>query len=263
MTTTLTDAQVEAAATFLEDARAQGGPLPQIPDEFRPASIQDGTRIAERLSGVADRRPEGWKAGASSAAQLRDLGTKIPPTAPLFEGVIRESPAQLDAAAFHRCVMEAEVAFRMRADLPARDRAYSLDEVRDAVASAHLAIEAANAPFADGLGVGLPSLIAAGFAVGHLILGPEITDWRQYDLQALDVELLLDGDVAARGLEGEARCDPLAVLEAMANDFSARGFGLETGQVVTTGAAAVAPAKPGQTVVARFAGLGDVVATLA
>ena len=37
---------------------------------------------------------------------------------------------------------------------------------------------------------------------------------------------LLDGEVAARGLEGEAPCDPLGALLSMANDFSSRGFGM-------------------------------------
>jgi 2-keto-4-pentenoate hydratase len=49
----------------------------------------------------------------------------------------------------------------------------------------------------------------------------------------------------------------------MANDFSARGFGLEAGQVVTTGAAAApTPAQPGQTVTVRFGDVGEVIARL-
>lgn len=263
MTTPLADEQVEAAATFLRGALARGGPLPAIPEACRPLSIDDANRIAERLRGNAGGRPEGWKAGASSAAQLRDLGAQTPPTAPLFAGVIRDSPADLDAGAYQLCVMEAEVAFRMAADLPPRGTPYSMDEVRAAVDTAHIVIEAANFPFADGPAVGMPSIIASGFAVAALVIGPEIGDWRERDLHALDVELLLDDEVAAAGLDGDARCDPLGVLLAMANDFSARGFGLEAGQMVTTGAAATpTPAKPGQTTVARFAGIGDVVAKL-
>lgn len=260
---TLSDTQVETAAAFLDEAFANGLPLPAIPADCRPLSIDDATRIAERRRSGHTGALDGWKAGASSLAQMRDLGVSTPPTAPLPAGVVRDSPADLDAGVYHLPMMEAEVAFRIGADLPPRDAPYSLDEVRDAVASAHIAIEAANFPFADGPAAGMPSIIAAGFAVASLIVGPEIEDWRERDLSALDVELLLDGEVAARGLEGDARCDPLGVLLAMANDFSSRGFGLEAGQVVTTGAAAApTPANPGQTTTVRFGDIGEVVATL-
>ncbi len=76
------------------------------------------------------------------------------------------------------------------------------------------------------------------------------------------MKILVDGEVVASGMEGDARCDLLPVLRALANDFSSRRFGLEAGQLVTTGAASVALAEPGQTAVIRFPGIGDAVATL-
>ena len=260
----LTDDQVADAVAFLGQARARGGPLPALPEACRPATMGDAYRIAQATRSPADTRPDGWKAGASSAAQMRDAGLATPPVAPLFPGVLCESPVDLDGATYHLCIMEAEVAFRLAAGLPSRPAPYTMSEVRDAVAGAHLVIEAVNFPFADGPAVGLPSIVAAGFAVGNLVVGPTIGDWAARDLRTLDVELLIDGECVARGLEGDARCDPLGVLLAMANDLSARGFGLEAGQIATTGAAAApTPARPGQTAVVRVAGVGEVVARLA
>lgn len=260
----LTDAQVEAAATHLEEGFAAGLPLAAIPEDVRPTSIADADRIATRLRRGASGPLDGWKAGASSPAQMRDLGVSTPPVAPLPQGVVVASPANLDASTYFLPIMEAEVAFRLAADLPPRDTPYSAEEVSDAVASAHIAIEAANFPFADGPAAGMPSIIAAGFAVAYLVVGPEIEGWRDRDLRALEVQLLLDGEVAATGLEGDARCDPFGVLVAMANDLASRGSPLEAGQVVTTGAAAPpTPAQPGQTVTVRFGDIGEVVARLA
>ena len=257
----LTDEQVAAAATFLQNARAQRAPFPAIPEDCRPDTVADATRIAEALRG--DASAAGWKAGASSVAQMRDLGTDTPPTGPLRADVLMDSPAELDAAGYNICIMEAEVAFRLAGDLPARDAPYSLDEIKDAIGSAHIAIEAPNNPYAPEANAGMLGVIAAGFGAASLVVGPEIADWRDRDLQTLDVELIMDGEVVATGLEGDARCDPLGVLQAMANDFSSRGFGMQAGQVITTGAAAPpTPAKPGQTTIARFPGIGEVVATL-
>ncbi len=259
----LSDEQVTEAVAFLAQARAREAPLPAFPEACRPATIGDAYRIAEATRSPAHERPDGWKAGASSAAQMRDAGLATPPLAPLFPGVLCESPVDLDGAMYHLCIIEAEVAFRLGADLPSRPDPYTMPEVRDAVAAAHLVIEAVNFPFADGPSVGLPSIVAGGFAVGNLVVGPTIGDWAARDLRTLDVELLIEGECIARGLEGDARCDPLGVLLAMANDLSARGFGLEAGQIVTTGAAAApTPARPGQTAVVRAAGVGEVVARL-
>lgn len=259
----LTDDQVASAVAFLAQARARGGPLPAFPEACRPTTIDDAYRIALATRSPMDERPDGWKAGASSPAQMRDAGLATPPVAPLFAGVLCGSPADLDGAAYHMFVIEAEVAFRLATSLPSRPAPYTAEEVRDAVGGAHLVIEAVNFPFADGPAVGLPSIVAGGFAVGNLVVGPSIDDWATRDLRALDVELLIDGESVARGQEGDARCDPLGVLLAMANDLSARGFGLEAGQIVTTGAAAApTPARPGQTAVVRSAGVGEVVARL-
>ena len=122
----LTDEQVADAAAFLAQARARGGPLPAFPEACRPATIGDAYRIAQATRSPADTRPDGWKAGASSAAQLRDAGLATPPVAPLFPGVLCESPADLDGATYHLCIMEAEVAFRVATGLPSRPDPYTM-----------------------------------------------------------------------------------------------------------------------------------------
>ena len=263
MPTTLTEAQVREAADFLIAARQSASAFGSIPADCRPGTIADGQRVSEMLAERLDWRPIGWKAGYSSTEQLRELGTDAAPSAPLCAGMLQDSPGQLSAAIYGICMIEAEVAFRLARDLPARDTRYGLDEIRDAVASVHAVIEAPNVRFAAGRDVGLPSIVADGFAAETLIIGPSIGDWRERDLTTIGIELLFDGEIVARGLEGDKRCDPLAVLHGMSNDFSRRPDGLRADQIITTGQAAPATEiKPGQTAVARFAGIGDVTVTM-
>ena len=110
---------------------------------------------------------------------MRDLDVSMPPTAPLPAGVVCNRPADLDTGVYHLPIMEAEVTFRIGADLPPRDAVLARRGVR--CGRAHIAIEAANFPFADGPAAGIPSIIAAGFAVANLIVGPEIEDGRDRD----------------------------------------------------------------------------------
>ncbi len=257
------EAKVEEAASWLLNARAFGEPFSVIPEEFRPGTIADGMRVSEEIARRMGRRTLAWKAGFSSPGQMTEFGLSSPPWGRLFEGMIHESPMELPARIFIQPLMEAEVAFRLGTDLRPRNGGYSADEVLDAVAAAHIAIEGANVRFRDGLGAGLPSIVADSFAAQSFIVGPEIVDWRSQDLNTLAVELIVDDKVKGSAFEGDARCRPVEVLFALANDFSARGISMEKGQYVTTGAAA-APilAQPGQRVVASFGDIGEVVAKL-
>lgn len=259
----LNDAKVEEAAAFLLSARASGEPYDPIPADCRPDSVADGMRIAERIAEQLGRRTVAWKAGFSSPKQMADLGVTSPPWGRLFEGMVHESPAILHARAFRQPLMEAEVAFRFGGDLPAAADGLSDDDILDAIAAAHVAIEAADVRFRDGLGAGLPSIVADSFAGQALVVGPEIDGWRNRDLDTVPVELLVDDEIAGAAFEGEARCRPVAVLLAMVRDLASRGIGLHAGDVLTTGAAAApALAQPGQRIVARFPDIGDVVVEL-
>lgn len=257
-------ARIEEAAAFILRARASGEPYDALPEACRPATVFEGMKISERIADQLGRRTVAWKAGFSAPKQMADLGTTSPPWGRLFEGMLYESPASLPGRAYRQPLMEAEVAFRLGSALPSRAKGYTKDEVLDAVASAHLAIEGADVRYRDGFAAGLPSIVADSFAVQALVIGPEIPDWRSRDLDTLPVELEIDGEVKGKAFEGDARCRPVEVLVAMANDFSTRGLGFAAGQYVTTGAAAAPTlATPGQTVVARFPGIGEVVVQLA
>lgn len=259
----LNDAKVEEAAAFILRARASGEPYDPIPEACRPRDIADGTRIAERIADQLGRRTVAWKAGFSSPKQMTELGVTAPPSGRLFDGMLHDLPASLPGRAFRQPMMEAEVAFLLGADLPPRPEGHSEAEVLAAIATAHIVIEAADVRFRDGLGAGLPSIVADGFAGQALVIGPAIEDWRKRDLDTLPVELLVDDEVAGTAFEGDARCRPLAVLVAMTADLGGRGIGFHAGEIVTTGAAAQpALAQPGQRVVARFPGIGEVVAEL-
>lgn len=260
----LDEAKIGEAAAFLLRERASGEPYAPIPAECRPATVEDGMRISEKIAHQFGRRTVAWKAGFSSPKQMADLGAASPPWGRMFEGMVYESPATLPGRVYRQPLMEAEVAFRLGTDLPPRSGGYTPAEVADAVASAHIAIEGADVRFRDGLAAGLPSIIADSFAVQALVIGPPIAGWREIDLNTLAVELLVDGEVRGTAFAGDARCRPFDVLVAMANDLASRGLGFEAGQFVTTGAAATPSlAGRGQAVVARFAGIGDVVADLA
>ena len=246
MSDALTDAQVSEAADFLDQATANGLPLPPIPESCRPETAADGGRIYwERWS----RNPTpaiAWKAAVIEGDMV---------LAPFFEGMVMDSPASIPGDTFVNCILEAEVAFRVGRDFAPVDGGHSADDVLAGASNAYIVIEAPNSRF-DG-GAGMPSMAADGVGNQALIIGPEIDDWQSKELVALDCSIIVDGETIAEGRDG--RPNPTEVLVATVNEINDRGMTVKAGEVVTTGAAAVQPFPGGRgEVTIRFPDIGDV-----
>jgi len=245
----LSDAQVKQAADFLDEATANGLPLPLLPDSCRPTLPADGGRIYwERWS--RDPKPAvAWKAAVVGEDMV---------LAPFFDGMVLDSPAEMAANSFNGCMLEAEVAFRMSRDFPPSDGGRGVEDVLAGVSNAYIVIEAPNLRYAGQ--PALPDMAADGVGNHALIVGPEIADWQSRDLLDLDCQILLDGEVVAEGRD--ERPNPTEILVATINEINNRGMTVSAGELVTTGAAAMRPIGPpsadGHEVVIRFPGIGDV-----
>ena len=77
---------------------------------------------------------------------------------------------------------------------------------------------------------------------GALVVGDEIPEWQDLDLQTLQVDLRIDGGPPVTNFEGDYRSNPLEVVVWLANFLSRRGIGLRKGDLVSTGSATHAPA---------------------
>ncbi|MCY4619930.1 MAG: hypothetical protein OXD50_15460 [Chloroflexi bacterium] len=246
MSEALTDAQVIEAADFLEEATANGLPLPLIPESCRPQTASDGGRIYwERWS--RNQRPAvAWKAAVIDGDMV---------LAPFFDGMVFDSPASIPGSDFVNCILEAEVAFRVGRDFAPTDGGHSVDDVLGGISNAYIVIEAPNSRFAEA--PGMPGMAADGVGNQALIIGPEIDDWQSKDLVALPCEILINGESVAEGREG--RPNPTEIMVATVNEINNRGMTVSAGEVITTGAAAIhVPGLAGQEVTIRFPGIGDV-----
>jgi 2-keto-4-pentenoate hydratase len=133
-------------------------------------------------------------------------------------------------------VAEAEFAFRMAGDLPPREAPYGQDEVLDAVAALHLAIEVPDSRYTDFTLVGAAQLIADN-ACGHqFVLGPEApARWRDIDLAGHRVIGRVGTRLEREGFGANVLGDPRIALVWLANELSQHGLTLAKDEVVTTG----------------------------
>jgi 2-keto-4-pentenoate hydratase len=175
------------------------------------------------LAGEA--RPTAWKVGAANR-DAEPLAASIFPHRLAF-GTTRFPPGFFRAPA-----AEAEIAFRFGKDLPARVLLYSREEIVDAIASAHVAMELVDTRLADAEAAGPWWRLADNLLNGALVIGDEITDWRSLDFSRQRAQVL-DGELRLADTLGRP---PLDDLFCCLPWWIAHVGGARSGDIVTTGA---------------------------
>jgi 2-keto-4-pentenoate hydratase len=240
--------QVDEAARHLCAAR-RGPPLHELPPSCRPQSDADAYQVQEAVARQLGHTIGGWKVGAASAA-----GGAF--CAPIWMQMIRPSPASYTAGELRLIGIEAEIAFRIGRDLPARAAAYERAEVA-AGAALHPAIEVVDSRYADFRSLDRLSILADNFANGGLVFGAAVADWERLDLSRIAITVTEDDEPFADSAGAAAR-DPIAALVDFANLMNERG-GTPAGAFVTTGSwTGLVFTRRGAQIVADFGPLGRV-----
>jgi 2-keto-4-pentenoate hydratase len=224
------------AAGLLLAARGDLSPIPALPEDCRPETAAAGYAIQAAVQAAHGGRLAGFKIGATSEIAQTLLATDGPFHGCLFAEGVHDSPATLSAGSFNFRLIEPEFAFRLGADLPAREAPYRRDEVAAAVTTLHPAFEVVTSAYGtDWVEAGLAQLIADNGAHGRLVLGPGTEDWRGFDLAAHEAVFAKDGAELGRGLGANALGHPLNALAWLADRGVLDGRGLKAGDLVTTG----------------------------
>ena len=256
--------QVEEAGRIILACWIAGDVIEALPEACRPRTLADGYAAQRTLAAASGESVLGWKIAATSTAGQRHINVDAPIAGRLLASRVRRSPCEVAFGANRMAVAEAEFAFVMGSDLPAREDAYSVDEVLAAVATLHPAIEIPDSRFADFTRAGSAQLAADNACAHEFVLGPATdADWRAIDLAAQRVTLSIDGCEATAGTGADALGDPRAALVWVANNHALQGEALRAGDIVTTGVCGKPSAvAAGNRVVADFGTIGAAEVTL-
>jgi 2-keto-4-pentenoate hydratase len=236
---------------ILLDARRTNTPIADLPPELQPTNLEEVAMVHTRMA-MAYGDIGGWKIGAPSA-------DATPFFAPMPRAWMAGSGALLYGPAYRYRMLEAEVAFLLGKDLPPRKNPYTRDEVLDAIASCHAAIEELESGFIDPKAVNNFSALADLQMHGAFIHGPAVVDWRSIDFSQETVTLSIDGAVRVERTGSNTSGDLLRLLPYLANEGAARTGGLRAGQWITTGSwTGNTPAPPNSVAEATFTHLGTV-----
>lgn len=249
----------ERAAAAIRDARSAGRPITGLPQDARPATVEDGYQIQAAFRKLWPDKVAGWKIGATAAPVQAKFGVKEPFCGPIYAADVYASPARLETKRFNHYVIETEFAYRLGRDLPARAAPYSRGEIVEAIDAVIPAFEMINCRYEALPLDNAPAAIADCGLNGALVLGAPVTEWRNLDVPKHAVRLVVDGEVKGEGTGALALGDPRNVLDWVINKLSRAGVGFTKGQVFSTGTCTgVVKLEPGQVAVGEFGTLGKI-----
>jgi 2-keto-4-pentenoate hydratase len=254
-------ARVARAAQYFYDLHKEGRDLPPLPPEIRPADLDEAYAIQEAF--VDRLEPErgpvaGHKIAVITKVMQELMGIDRPCAGAIFARTVHRSPAVLRHADYTRPAVECEIAVRLGADLPARDRPWDRASVADRVGSLHAAIEIIEDHNADYKATDALGLIANNAWNLGCVLGPPVADWRRLDIPAITGAMLINGTEIGRGQGRDVMGHPFEGVAWLANAMAWRGRPLRAGMVLLTGSVVATQwPKPGDEVTVCFDDLGE------
>ncbi len=256
--------QAKEAAAMLWDAWVHSKPLDALPANCRPATIEEGYQVQAQILALSGQQQFGWKIAATSKAGQTHIGVDGPIAGHLLHNRVFLGSSKVPFAGNEMRVAEAEFAFSFARDLPPRSTPYAQDEVLDAVATLHPAIEIPNSRYKDFVKVGAAQLIADNACAHYFVLGEATTQsWREIDLAQYSVLATVQGKLTRAGKGANVLGDPRIALTWIVNELSRLKIGIKANQVVTTGTCVVPlEVAAGDHVIADFGRLGSVEAWL-
>jgi 2-keto-4-pentenoate hydratase len=231
-------------------AAHNGGPLiDAVPDHLVPADAAGAYALQDEIIGQIG-SVGGWKILAGASA----LSCSPIPTNRYFADGASVSSRQ------HGFVLaEVEIAVKLGADLGANADAAAVEA---AIASLHPILEMVASPFVDRDAIAANAKMGDLQSNGCVVVGPELDPAIKTELTTLPVRLLLDGTEAKAATAGASWATIVEALRWLASHAAARGLPLRAGQVIITGARALAPHAPAALVVGDLGKWGKVSASM-
>ncbi len=186
----------------------------------------------------------GFKAGLTSKGAQQRFGVNSPAAGALFESGKLTGKSIIDSSKFHRLMLETEIGFVVGVVLtkPVSDIA----ALKKSIKAVMPVIELPDLGFTDMKLITGPDIIAANVSSRKFIVGKSQPPGN-IDLNAVSVTLSLNENQINQGKGSDASGDQWAAALWLVNTMIKKGWTLEPGQNLITGALGrMLPGKPGK-----------------
>jgi 2-keto-4-pentenoate hydratase len=251
---------VRQAAGWLLDMRASGRVEPDLPPNLRPPDLATAYEVQGHLVEALspDVAPIGYKCAGTSPVAQQVMEIDHPLFGRLLATTTSPDGATLPAEAFVHRVIEAEIAFRIAADVEPVDHGHTAETIADFVDAVIPSIEIVDHRY-ESWAIGAPQVVADNAIHGWWIAGEPLGEWRHLALDRVAVTVERNGEVETTGSGANVLGHPLHALAWLADELRLHDRQLRAGDLVTTGITTdVFEAAAGDRIVAHFDGIGSV-----
>jgi 2-keto-4-pentenoate hydratase len=256
-----TVAEAQAIAEAFVAARQQGCGFNFYPGTV-PTDLEQAYAIQDAAIAFCGATPVGWKVGRINPPWLEQVGVNRL-AGPIFgshvQNGLSETPVTGKIFRNGFSAAEAEFLFRIgRTPEPFKSE-FTLPEAADLVDAVFIGIEVASSPF-PGINALGPLVTISDFGNNNgLIIGEEITDWRNSGLENWIVEAQIDGQSVGQGRASAFTDGPLGSVQFLLQNLISRGIAITPGLLISTGAVTgVHEIADGQHFDARFGDFGRI-----
>ncbi|WP_338447102.1 fumarylacetoacetate hydrolase family protein [Pelagerythrobacter marensis] len=253
-------------AEVFVNARRSGHALNAYPGGNAPASLDEAYAIQDTALEIWNRPVGGWKVGKINPPDDSALGANRL-AGPIFADTIflaKDEPVSM--AVFKEGFAAAEAEFMLRLAPPAPDAPppQSNEEAMGWIDEVRIGIEIASSPY-PGINRDGPCVTVSdhGNNAG-LVLGRPLDREAWDDLSSIGVALEVNGEVVGEATTATMLDGPFGAVRFLLANLADRGIAPAAGWWVSSGAiTGVHEVVPGDAVVARFSGIGEVAAGIA
>ena len=255
---------IEAAAGQLRVAAESGVPCAPVRNVLGTSSDVDVAYGVQQhnveLALAAGRRVSGHKVGLTAEVVQQQLGVDQPDYGVLFADMCLTDGAQIEAGRLLQPRVEAEVAVVIDRDLDKGE--HCVADIIGATAFVLPALEIVDSRIR-GWDITIVDTVADNASCGLYVVGTRPVSVSAVDLREVQMQMTIDGEVAAAGTGAACMGNPLNAAVWLADLMCERGTPLRAGECLMTGSLGpMKPIAPGAEVFADLGPLGTVSARL-
>lgn len=250
--------RLEQTAQFMLDQHNAKMNFQNLPEALMPSDFNEAYKaqqIFQKKSGRGELG--GFKIALASKIQQELCGIDHPIAGGIFVNEIKSSPSTFELSNFHGLGLEFEIAATLSDDLKPNMGSFNKDNIRQYVKSLSPAFELIIDREADYSNINPLTMIADNAWCSGIVLGKELPNWEQLDLDIIKSQLLWNNEPPQDAMIKDA--NPLESLSWVTNLLLSHGRTIPRNSVIITGSVIKtrAPHK-GDTVIYKVGDLSEV-----
>lgn len=253
----ITSADVKREAIIILEAERDNEPIPLITKLSPGLTLDRANEIQSEYVNLKSGGDKscGYKAGLTSKGVQERFGVSTPVSGVLFSSGKFVSPASIEGSKYRSPVIETEIGFVIGKTI--KSKITDTGRLIDHIGAVMPVVEIPETGFADMKGLTAEDIVAANVGSSLFITGAQLPI-DGTNLDNVTVSLISGRETLSEGRGSDSMGGQMEALLWLVNSVIDKGYKIEQGSILITGALGkVVPAAPGR-YEARYAGFGSI-----